>query len=266
MLDMTIKIAPYNPGSRSARALSEALGCRRLKVDGFSRWQPRSEDIVINWGRSDFGCFNWVFEGPWPRVINGPFDVSKASCKRETLIRLRDNNVKTLPFTEVKQIAEEWQQEGHTIIARTLLRANSGRGIVKCEPEVDIPNAPLYTKYVRKLTEWRVHVAGGRVIDIQRKIARPGSTPTDWNIRNHANGFIFQRDYNREVWHDEIGDEALLAVDALGLDFGAVDIAWASGNTLNGDISDCPVVFEVNTAPGLEGTTLENYRDALLHL
>lgn len=262
---MTIKIAPYHPASRSARALADALGCRRLRVDGSSRWQPRPEDVVINWGRSEFHCFNWPVEF-LPRTVNDPYNVTIASDKMGAFIRLHTNSVNHPPFTTLKQVAREWQEAGHTVIARTLLRANSGRGIVKCEPGVDIPDAPLYTRYVRKASEWRVHVVGGRVIDIQRKIARPGSTPTDWGIRNHANGFIFQRDYNRDAWHDEIGDEALLAVDALGLDFGAVDIAWASGNPLNDDLSDCPVVFEVNTAPGLEGTTLENYRDALLHL
>ena len=51
------------------------------------------------------------------------------------------------------------------------------------------------------------------------------------------------------------------AVDAilcLGLDFGAVDIGFH--NTIG------PCIYEVNTAPGLEGQTLINYVEAFKRL
>ena len=47
------------------------------------------------------------------------------------------------------------------------------------------------------------------------------------------------------------------AVGCLGLDFGAADIGW---NSHDGE----PSVYEVNTAPGLEGTTLDKYYGAML--
>jgi len=47
-------------------------------------------------------------------------------------------------------------------------------------------------------------------------------------------------------------------INALGLDFGAVDIGIdAQGNV---------AVFEVNSAPALEGMTLKNYVDMLTEL
>ena len=42
---------------------------------------------------------------------------------------------------------------------------------------------------------------------------------------------------------------------ALGLDFGAVDIVINRDNQ--------PVILEVNAAPGIQGTTLENYKKAV---
>ncbi|MNY81884.1 hypothetical protein D3C86_2236870 [compost metagenome] len=48
----------------------------------------------------------------------------------------------------------------------------------------------------------------------------------------------------------------MLAVNALGLDFGAADVIW-------NDHRKQAFVLEVNTAPGLTGTTLEKYAKAL---
>jgi glutathione synthase/RimK-type ligase-like ATP-grasp enzyme len=72
-------------------------------------------------------------------------------------------------------------------------------------------------------------------------------------IRNHDNGWVFARVGIEPT--QAVLDSAMLAVGALGLDFGAVDIATTRNN-------EKPiVVFEINTAPGIEGTTLEKYLD-----
>jgi len=47
-------------------------------------------------------------------------------------------------------------------------------------------------------------------------------------------------------------EQASLAIAALGLDFGAVDIIWNNHYQL-------ATVLEVNTAPGLEGQTITDY-------
>jgi D-alanine-D-alanine ligase-like ATP-grasp enzyme len=95
----------------------------------------------------------------------------------------------------------------------------------------------------------------GNIIDIQEK-KRKKETPDDqvnWQIRNHDNGFIFARS---EVAPPRcILDYSLAAVSALGLDFGAVDLGY---NVKREEA----VVYEVNTAPGLEGSTLDAYFEA----
>ena len=71
----------------------------------------------------------------------------------------------------------------------------------------------------------------------------------DENIRNHNNGWVFCRDNLNRIEENEI--LALNTIKALNLDFGAVDIIR--------DVNRKSYVLEVNTAPGLMGTTLQNY-------
>ena len=79
-------------------------------------------------------------------------------------------------------------QEGNTVVARTILNGNSGAGIVLVENEEQLVDAPLYTVYIPKKQEYRVHVFRGQVLDVQRK-ARKQDVPDDevnWKIRNMA--------------------------------------------------------------------------------
>ena len=110
--------------------------------------------------------------------------------------------------------------------------------------------------YFKAADEFRIHVMFGEVIFAQRKALRTDAerpeTP-DFTVRNHANGFIFQ--INNIVVPDNVKEESIKAVNALGLDFGAVDIRH------NLDSGRC-AVLEVNSAPSLTGTTLKTYVDA----
>lgn len=115
---------------------------------------------------------------------------------------------------------------------------------------------PLYTKYIKKSREFRVHIFRGRVIDVQEKRKRQ-EVPNDevnYLIRNSHNGWVFCRD--GVDCPDSILDLSIRAVSTLGLDFGAADIGW-------NDHYGRGYIFEVNTAPGLEGTTLDKYYEAI---
>ena len=81
-----------------------------------------------------------------------------------------------------------------------------------------------------------------------------GFNRTSSNIRNHTNGWIYAR--SDVAIPDMLCPIAIQAVNLLGLDFGAVDI----GHRI---IDNKFFVFEVNTAPGLEGTTLDKYAKAI---
>jgi glutathione synthase/RimK-type ligase-like ATP-grasp enzyme len=108
----------------------------------------------------------------------------------------------------------------------------------------------LWTKYFKKRQEFRIHVWGNDVLDIQEKRKRRGAEGVDTRVRSHENGWVFCRD--GVTCPQAVSLAAVAAVQALGLDFGAVDIGWNEHYQM-------PAVFEVNTAPGIEGTTAERY-------
>jgi len=247
-----VAIAPYKRGSRSARllrdALTQELGRNVLFIQPERVALCKPSRIVINWGSSGVD-----YEGGC-RILNHPTAVSKAANKWTTLTGLAFNNVPCPVFTGSIDVAKEWIDNGHKVMCRTLLSAHSGQGIVVAKQHDQLVDAPLYTKYIRKQKEFRVHVFNSKIIDIQEK--RRSSSVADHHpyIRNHANGYVFCRGDIEEP-HDLRG-VATSAVSALGLDFGAVDVIWSEG------LDRC-FVLEVNTACGLEGSTVHKYVQAI---
>lgn len=244
---MSTFLYPYKGGSQGARALSQALGIKRIKRQN-SRFRPRPNKTIINWGNGSlpddyFFC----------NIINEPDAVNKAGNKLLTFECLSGEGDINIPdYTKDYETAQDWLNSGSKVVCRTQLRGHSGQGIVLHSRGEELTEAPLYVKYVPKTQEYRVHVAFGEVVDQQRK-ARRHETPDEdvnWQIRNHDNGFIFMRegvDLPQRALY-----QALMAVDQLGLDFGAVDLIY-------NERQDTYYVLEINTAPGLTGTTLDNY-------
>lgn len=241
---MTIWIATNGRPSNGAKALASLAGFKRLRTGK----GVKAGDIVVNWGSSQP---YQVFNTP---LLNAPNNVGLASNKIQAFKTMSDDDVSTVAWTTDKLVARLWQKEGgNTIVARQKLTGHSGEGIIIVEPGEEVPDAPLYTKYIFKEKEYRVHVCNGVAIDTQRKIKDPDREVVTWKVRSHANGFIFARN---NIDHDPARDElAVAACNALGLDFGAVDIIQdKKGNYY---------VLEVNTAPGLEGQTVERYAQEL---
>ena len=54
---MRIRVLPYKSYSNGAKALSRALGGKRLRLAN-SRFKARTGDVIINWGNSRFNLFN----------------------------------------------------------------------------------------------------------------------------------------------------------------------------------------------------------------
>ena len=155
-----------------------------------------------------------------------------------------------------------WVSSGNIVFARSALRGRAGSGIIVAGPDVDwdndkqsaFLNCPLFVKYKKKRKEFRVHVFNGKVIDVQEKrrvsVERRSEDPDPY-IRSHLRGWVFCRD--NVVEPDSLRSTALNAVAAFdGLDFGGVDVIW-------NESEDKCYVLEINSAPGLEGTTLKNY-------
>lgn len=240
----------YHPASRSGRDLARRLGLLRLRTP--SRYRPRNTDVIINWGSSD--CF---FLPMTPKVINKATAVRAATHKCVSLAAFTKHGVPCPEWTTERDDAQAWLAEGSTVVGRSLTRGSGGRGISLFDggdSELDeLPDLPLYTKYVKKRDEYRVFVVNDTVIRITQKRSRRGNDP-DYRIRNASNGWVYCHEgvVTPQVVH-WAGREA---VRVLGLDFGAVDVGYNAHYK-----TAC--VYEVNTAFGLEGTTLEVFANAL---
>ncbi len=221
----------------------------RVFTDG--NYRNRFDDLVINWGNSHLPVWGTLDT----HIINCPIRVGVAGNKLLTFRALAANSDISLPeWTTGDLVASDWSLDGSTVVSRQVLSGHSGAGIAIWGPTEEQVMAPLYTKYIKKAAEYRVHVAFGKVIDVQQKRKRTDyEGEVNSQIRSHQNGWVYCRENVTEP--TELRTQAVLAVEALGLDFGAVDIIY------NRHHNKC-YVLEVNTAPGLEGTTLEKYTDA----
>lgn len=237
---------PYKAASNSARLLAEALGGKRIRLEG-SKYVSRPGDVVINWGNSDYPDFLYSTN------LNC-VPLSKVTDKLKFFTNMEGADWLPPFWTD----SEEIPDEEFPIVCRTILTGHSGAGIVIADSRDDLVPCPLYVKYIPKKHEYRVHLGvnpnnehfKADIIAVQQKKRRLDYDYPNWKIRNHANGFI----YAREGVDPPVGVLGV-AMDCLvrsGLDFGAVDVIW---NEHQGRA----YVLEVNTAPGLEGQTLDDY-------
>jgi glutathione synthase/RimK-type ligase-like ATP-grasp enzyme len=235
--------------SAGARSLRHALKeITKIKPYFYGPEQTPPTDYVINWGNT--------LNPAWtPKAWFNPPDCVFTSVNKLTCFQtLKAAGIDVPEFTIDKKEVKEWLNNEHIVLARVLLRASGGRGIEIIRTGEEIKDAGIYVKYIRKDSEYRVHVVGEKVIDFAAKKRQTESeqTPDQKLIRSHANGWVFCR--QGVGLPDEAGALAVRSVKALGLDFGAVDMVVSKRGK--------PFVLEVNTAPGLEGQTIINYANA----
>jgi hypothetical protein len=156
-----------------------------------------------------------------------------------------------IEWTTNRDTALDWIANGYDVFARRTLTGQGGSGIVVVRGTDPLPEAPLYTKGFRAVHEFRVHSVAGQTLVVKKR-RRNGAERNI--VRNHANGYVYCS-YDQTTPHAvkaaAMGREA---VDALGLDFGAVDLLMKEDRTAR--------VLEINSAPGLEGSTVDFYANA----
>jgi glutathione synthase/RimK-type ligase-like ATP-grasp enzyme len=246
-----VYVYPHDMKSEGAKALSDFLGVKRIKHEG-SKFRGNENKKVINWGNSSIKNF----EVGKCSVLNDPFVVRTCADKLEFFKAVKEA-FRTPAYTTEKEQVVKWLEEGAEVCARKVLRGSGADGLVLFSGLDEFVEAPLYTRYVKKKEEFRVHVVGNKIIDVQRKAIKkdlPEDFKVNVKIRNLDNGYIFMR--NDIVVPDDVKEQALKAMETTGLDFGAVDVIW-------NEKKQEAYVLEINTAPGLQGTTVELYGNAL---
>lgn len=217
------------------------------------RFKARFSDVIINWGNSRWPNFRLA------ECINDPDSVAIAVNKLCTFQAL-SGKCNTPEWTTDPDVAHEWWTEGKEFVARYLLSYYGGKGITLFNKEtrspLTLPYAPLYVQYKKKKKEFRVHVFKGEVIDVtQKKKRKDFEGEVNTKIRNYANGWVYCREDIEEP--DDLRLQATLAVGALELDFGAVDCIF-------NEKENKTYILEINSAPGMEGQTIEAYKNAIL--
>lgn len=236
--------------SHGARELANALGIKQ----GARRSNRRYSGTVINWG-----CLDLPDRFGSAAVINTPEAIAETSNKLTFFKKMKDT--KLCPwFTEDRDAAAKKIDDGKRIVCRRVLSGSSGIGITISDRERPLVDAPLYVEYIPKDSEWRVHVfrmvQGPVCVDVQRKArsSEVSSEDCNWEVRNLEGGFIYKRfDINPPK---EVLSVATKCMEHLALDFGAVDVIYNKKQ-------DRAYVLEVNSAPGLEGTTVIKYAKAM---
>lgn len=201
-------------------------------------------DVLVRWGSSEN-----VPHRPG-RVINKRNAILLAADKRRSLLHLALHHVPTPRTFEaaegVLMFPVLGRQDHHT----------RGTDIVLCMQAADLATARQagcthFTQYIPTAREFRVHVFGREVIKISEKLLTDPTTRVP-HIRNVDHGYTFRR--LRPIMptvRQQIDFVAIAAVEALGLDFGAVDVVLGDDGFSR--------VLEVNTGPSLAENSLGVY-------
>lgn len=274
----------------TGRALAEALG-----IEG-TREQPRLRrgDVLIGWGtkiNNDVNIPNGV------TVYNHPNAIRTNRNKLKALeIMHQDNNINNAiaKFAKSDNIIVKIRNNELKLplIGRTKYH-QGGKGLWICltkshvEAAID-DGAAYFQEYIDVDTEYRLHVAFGRVIHAVKKVANDNvnhwieqrkekildyAAKNEWNLDNGTIDKVLQIiskeviipdrivRSNRRGWtfrsvalnniSNRLKEVAINAVAAIGLDFGAADCAKDTNNN--------PYIIEINSGPGLQGTAFDKY-------
>lgn len=192
-------------------------------------------------------CWGNGYEGNLPSLNRNATRFNKLEQLR-VLATPESHNLKTVPFMAP---LSGMPANSFPCFARKLSHAG-GTDIRLClEPE----HASLYaqagwnfaTKYIPNSTEYRIWIYRKQHLGTyQKSLARPQEFMRSGRFgANYDNGYSFQIVAQENLPTAAI-EMAKSAVDALGLDFGAVDILKGRDNHF--------YILEVNTAPGVESS------------
>lgn len=268
-----------------------------LKINGGNKAPTTIPEVLIGWGTKHDTLINF---SEATKILNHPNAIKINRNKLEALTSMRNKEVSIADFTSSEDVLT--QLENNTIqlplIGRTKYH-QGGKGFWMCPTNTHVrtaieDGAQYFQKMIEIKNEYRIHIFNDDVIYAVKKIKR---TPEEFEeafiedemarqkklaeknnnqfdettallmLRRQAKnatagGANMMIRSNKLGWKfskintvpTEICTEAIKAVKALKLNFGAVDCCT--------DDTGKVFIIEVNTGPGLEGTTFDNYVEA----
>jgi Glutathione synthase/Ribosomal protein S6 modification enzyme (glutaminyl transferase) len=262
-LDSTITIADgpyesddifllYHPLTRkTGRRLTSYLGV----PGGEESTGPK--DVLIRWG-----CRRSVNYQAGGVTLNPRHDIRSNTDKLNSLDVMSEAGIPVPDYTShASNVSHPETSDGGDLIYPVLGRASehsqgSDINLILQERDLQLTDNSFYVDYIPTAMEYRVQVFRDDIIKVHEKrleteAANAGNyTP---HIRNHQKQWVFCNP--RTAVPNDVTDYSRQAVDALGLDFGAVDVIEDE----HGNI----YVLEVNTAPTLGENNLRRYGEIL---
>lgn len=213
----------------------------------------RGADVLIRWGNSKSKATVNT-----PRIeINKAHAVRKASNKLDMMTELaKTEGVVTPPvlitrsvdYQTVQDLLPTFSNEDGKFFARSAT-TNEVRLTDLCNT-----NDYYITKPINKDREYRVHVFGDEVLGVYEKVPNEGEISESSIMKDHNSKFVRCNMSMRLRCNDEAQAMCIKAVQALGLDFGGVDVIRER------DTGKFYVV-EVNSSPSLNNVNLNRYVD-----
>ena len=237
-------IYSYNGAGASMRHLSRFLDdAPILTRHNLSETELRNK-VLINYGAS----YLTVWSPGW---LNPPDKIKNAVDKLLTFELCNRNNVPITVFTHSTETVKNWLQDGKQVYVRATSTGSEGHGIsILNNRQQPIPSAAFYSQALNHNDEYRVHVVNSQIVSIGCKYKKEPKA-NKW-IRNMDNGWAFRLNIEAPVAVRQAG---LQAVIAIGLDFGAADVAYCQEENK-------AYVLEVNSAPTMSETTALAYGNA----
>lgn len=275
-----INLIPYNKYSASAAEIRAALprgssilterSPRLTKV--LAGEQPTHDHVFVKWGSSTIDDRLSSMQNTGKTLFLNCSDNTPYTNKKEFFRRFRNGNL-AMYMPKVIYSADEaygYLQANISavddvnriyLVERTRLNDTNGNGIRFITRNSEIGRASLWTSYIRKNKEYRVHIGKGRVIAIQEKYLPLGIASNDQHtrqfqfaLRNFNNGWRYNLlDYSSPTIPGSLKQAVTLFLEheQHTLDFCALDIVTTSRNS--------SYILEANTAPGLSGPMVGNY-------
>lgn len=224
----TITVIGVGPASIE---LAKALKCHRNNPNA---------DVAVGWGLRKSQIFDIAH---FKHILNKPKQITRIGSKIDALRKMKDQGVPVPEFSEYRSDLD------YPMLGRNF-NHTQGQDIEYLENEEDECESDYYVQFIPVKKERRYHVFKNKVISATYKFGgeREGKGAF---CRNYHTGWKFST-YTPE---ENLSEIAIKAVQALSLDFGAVDIIIGRDNK--------PYVLEVNTAPGLIPMRAEEYANAI---
>lgn len=168
-----------------------------------------------------------------------------------------------LEFTTDPIEAKKWFTKGDIVFGRKTLVGSEGKGIVIFDPkegnEFKVAGVQVFTKYKKKKREFRVHVFQNKAVKIvEKKLKHDWQGPKNSLVRNTVNGYVFCQEVQlTAALKKRIEELAVKASQVCAKSaFRGVDLGY-------NESKDDLFVIEVNSAPGIEGSNVQHYCDAI---